>query len=338
MTALILSPLMAQATAVARHLRGGGRSRIVAGLIDEGAVEGHAALRAYDRVIRIRGPQDIARFHPVIPTGSECTAWLVRHGIPIHVGDVEFAPGNIRCNNKSDTLSIAASLGVPVPETWHAISDIPADAGPIFYKPVIEGTGGPRDVAANAQVLPAVARSGYLYQEFISSPGVFAVAFIARHGRIVESYQHEELASYPTSGGSAVAVRGCDRPRLTELTGRLLGAFDYHGWGLAEFKFCPRRNDFVLMEINAKLWASMEYGLRSNARFAGLLFGCRAAGATPPGLFWPNRAMRNGLTGLRQWWRWGRGLPTAREPLDWRAPLHGIIPDRLRRHIRARAP
>lgn len=326
---------MAQATAIARHLRAGGRRQIVAGLIGEGAVETHPALRAYDRVVRIGTPADLARFNPVIPTGSDCTNWLIAHGVPIRVGDVEFDPRNVRCYDKAFLLDMAAGLDVPVPRTWRSLGDIPPGTGRIFYKPEMEGTGGPRDWAADVAGIPALARTGYLYQEYIASPGVHAVGFIARRGRIVEAYQHNEVASQPVPGGSAVAVRACDQPRLLDLTSRLVAGLDYHGWGLAEFKFCERRNDFVLMEINAKFWASIEFGLRTNNRLAGLLFGCRADGPPPAAMFWPNRAMRNGPAGLGQWLRWGRGTPRAREPLEMRAWLRGLVPvaaqDLLRR-------
>ena len=45
------------------------------------------------------------------------------------------------------------------------------------------------------------------------------------------------------------------------------------GWGLAEFKYCPKRRDFVFMEINAKLWASIEFAFMNNSNFLKYLFG-----------------------------------------------------------------
>ena len=47
----------------------------------------------------------------------------------------------------------------------------------------------------------------------------------------------------------------------------------YSGWGLIEFKYCPKRKDYVFMEVNAKFWASIEFTLINNPAFFFKLFG-----------------------------------------------------------------
>ena len=56
----------------------------------------------------------------------------------------------------------------------------------------------------------------------------------------------------------------------------LINEINYSGWGLAEFKYCPKRDDFVLMEINAKFWVSCDFTFRNNPEFLKLLFGIDA--------------------------------------------------------------
>jgi hypothetical protein len=73
---------------------------------------------------------------------------------------------------------------------------------------------------------------------------------------------HHEILSTPVHGGSAVAVEAYESTRVQELARRLIADF---GWGLVEFKPCVRRGDFVLMEVNAKFWASIEFTLRGGS-------------------------------------------------------------------------
>jgi hypothetical protein len=47
---------------------------------------------------------------------------------------------------------------------------------------------------------------------------------------------------------------------------------NYNGWGLAEFKYCKNRKDYVFMELNAKFWASLEFFLLNKPEFAKQLF------------------------------------------------------------------
>src|SRR5690606_3951178 len=116
--------------------------------------------------------------------------------------------------------------------------------------------------------LPAFVRSGeYLFQESIMGEGTNGFAFLAQKGEVLVSAQHHELLSMPRDGGSAVLIRRIAEPRVDELSRRLLAHLRYDGWGLVEYKYCPRRRDYVLMEINAKFWASLDFSMRMEPGF-----------------------------------------------------------------------
>jgi len=61
--------------------------------------------------------------------------------------------------------------------------------------------------------------------------------------------------------------------RLLKYTSDLVEALDYDGWGLADFLYDKKRNDYVFMELNAKFWASFEFALFNNSDFGKMLFG-----------------------------------------------------------------
>jgi predicted ATP-grasp superfamily ATP-dependent carboligase len=262
-----------------------------------------------------------------IMTGSEAPKHLLRHHDRVRLGEIDFERRNLWVFDKIATLRRAAELGVPVPLTWTSYDEIANRAEPIFFKPAREGTGGPRKRARSPKAIPRFARSAdYLFQEVIEGPSVIGFGFPADRGKIVASSLHHELLSAPIHGGSAVAVEPYESPRVEGLAQHLIADFQYSGWGLIEFKPCARRDDFVLMEVNAKFWASIEFTLRTRPLFAHLLFGARTEAEPIRRMIWPGRVLRTGL--LRLPVAAATALPAARtrEPLSWRDFARCIVP------------
>lgn len=286
---LILSPELSQSRALAIWLkRNGGQFRVIGGIIAENFRK--SKIYPFDGFKKIRRVIDLSEFEIVVPCGSFCTAWLIDKFGDFKIGSVDFNSSNLLVYNKEWLLKKACQIDIPVPDTYINIEEIPENSGPIFYKPRIEGIGGPRRVASSKEKLPRfVKENQFLYQEYISGREVYGFGFIAKKGKILASCQHLEVASMPADGGSAVAIIALSDQRLETLSIKLLEEINYTGWGLVEFKYCPRRKDFVLMEINAKWWASIEYALRCEPLFGWLLFGVEGIRENLPGLIWPDR-------------------------------------------------
>lgn len=313
----ILSPHQLQARAIARWLRRNGFDGTLIGVPDPGRAS--VDTRLYDRGCALAEVPDDA---DVVPTGFSSTeSHVLAHRAEggIRVGSVRFSVESLRVAEKPWMLAEAERLGVPVPKTWARFEEVPTDGGPLFFKPADERSGLPRRRVAHRDAIPSEFRvDGMLYQELITGAGVHAVGFIAEQGRILASCQHHELASQPVDGGSAIAVRAVTDARLGELAAKLVAGIGYSGWGLAEFKRCPRRDDFVLMEINPKFWASVEFALRSEPAFGRLLFGIEAVAEKLPGLVFPARFLRairgNAIAGTRALaalpWSWEREWPS----------------------------
>ena len=225
-------------------------------------------------------------------------------------------------------MQFAHQLDIPIPRTWTSVEKIADYAGRIFCKPAVEGTNGRRMVARSRHDLPDPARrGGHLFQEVIEGPSVISFGFLADRGKIVAAKVHHEILSHPFAGGSAVAMEAYQSPRVEELAKRLIADFQYSGWGLVEFKPCSKRGDFVLMELNAKFWASLEFTLRTCSLFPYLLFGIQAKAEPIRRMIWPGRMLRNGL--LRMPLQLRRLLPAvpSHEPLTWRDCARLVLPD-----------
>jgi hypothetical protein len=322
---VILSPGLSQSFAIADVLRGH-----IPGLCLLGyplAGERDRPRRPFDRYVGADEGEPAVANGTAIMTGAEASEHVLKGHDRVRMGEIEFERRNLWFYDKAAALRRAEELGVPVPLTWTSYDDIAGRPQPIFFKPAREGTGGLRKRAPSPKAIPSFARSGhYLFQEVIEGPSVIGFGFLADRGKVVASSLHHEILSTPVHGGSAVAVEAYESTRVEQLAQRLIVDFQYSGWGLVEFKPCVRRGDFVLMEVNAKFWASIEFTLRTRPLFPHLLFGVRTEAEPIRRMLWPSRALRNGLHRLPA--AAARALPAARtrEPLSWRDFARSVFP------------
>lgn len=213
----------------------------------------------------------------VIPTGAQSTHAFIKHQGGGYVGSVHFSEASLACYDKKWMLNRVKALGVPIPDTFDATGEI--DRFPVFYKAtfedgVIEGRRKIIGVVHNGAALSQVAsHEGLMYQEVIEGPCTYGVGFLATCGRMDACFVHEERLSLPLSGGSGVVLEEIENERILALTKRILESLNYSGWGLAEYKFCKKRDDYVFMELNGKFWASLRFALLNDARFMEKLFG-----------------------------------------------------------------
>lgn len=284
----IYSPGLSQAVSAAQFLRRSIPGVHLTGVVLPGEHLG-AAGRVYDIVV-----EDAAREQTpdaiTVPMGAGSTKHVISRG-DVTLGGVTLTTDSLRFSDKGWALALAEAAGVPVPLTWKRPADIAA--WPVFYKSAEESEERRRGLAETEERLPAMPE-GLIFQEVIEGAGTYGVGFIARDGEVLASHTHFERESFPRLGGSAVLIDSIDSVRLAALTEALVKASSYSGWGLAEFKYCPRREDYVFMEINAKFWASWELALLNQPAFARSLFGIEIEPAGIRRMIFLELAMRRG--------------------------------------------
>jgi len=273
-TVLILDPVLDQAIAVAKYLRKHGKDlRVFACFEDK--IRSFSGMQWFDEctIHSYDDPSIVARYDYVVPTGAHSTHKLLSSVESLRVGNVEFTRSNLILYDKLKTLDIAERLGIPTPATFRNIDEI--ESLPVFYKEPFETGGGIRGIVRTSKKLDSLTvHENLIYQEYINTPTTYGVGFLANKGDIVASFLHKEILSMPKAGGSGVVLeRIASNRKLSEYTQRIIEDLGYSGWGLAEFKYCNRRDDFVLMEVNTKFWASLEFALLNNNTFLWELFG-----------------------------------------------------------------
>lgn len=257
-------PWSCQGYGLARLLQSEDRRADVVAVVDGKHVPGYHN-RWYSDVVKS------ADGAPIVPLAAASTRAQLEVG-PIRLGRAVMEQLMLRAYEKHSFLRRAADAGVPVPRKY-GLDEIGEGDFPLFFKEGEELGGGRRGIARSRNDLPVNGLDQLLIQEYVESQGTYGVAFLAKGGSILHTVTHWESASFPSTGGSAVAIELFHSQRLQELTAILADVFEFSGWGLAEFKYDAAREDFVLMEVNAKFWASLEFSFRNAPEFFADLFG-----------------------------------------------------------------
>ncbi|MDY0222708.1 MAG: hypothetical protein RBR67_16385 [Desulfobacterium sp.] len=175
--------------------------------------------------------------------------------------------------DKSRLLTLAQTIGVPIPDTFYAQDAAPADVPPVFpvltrgrfgldfYKATGRKAFLAHDKAELHQQLALIARTfpvqKTLTQYLIPDDGTnktisFAAFCVA--GEIKAYWMGEKLREHPVRFGTATFAKSMyAEPCLTQ-SKKLLKALDYTGVCEVEYLKDPRDGQYKLIEINARTW------------------------------------------------------------------------------------
>jgi protein-tyrosine-phosphatase/predicted ATP-grasp superfamily ATP-dependent carboligase len=249
--------------------------------------------------------------------------------------------------DKRQTLKLAARLGIPVPESrliTAAEGAEPAKEFPLVLKPVRStiSVGGDVVILSAAIVRDEGGRQAALRerlpygpvqeQRWVGGHGV-GVELLFERGRLVWHFAHERIHEVPLTGGGSSYRRAVRPPAdLLEAARVLLGALDWHGVAMVEFRVEPD-GGFYLMEVNPRLWGSLALPIDAGVNFPLGLWRIAAGLPHPPqpayrkGYF--TRHLPKDLDWLRANWRADHGdpllltRPRARSLLELARPLSG---------------
>jgi predicted ATP-grasp superfamily ATP-dependent carboligase len=212
----------------------------------------------------------------VLPADYPTSVLLSEYGYGIRSARVAAVPhpGLMRVmHNKWELSLILRRLGLPQPHT-----ELAADASslaatslefPIVTKPVDRWGGlGFQVHHSRDQLEQRIVEGGLasdyplLVQEYIAGQDV-GFAFLARDGQLVAHACFEQ----PVRGSR----RYFDAPRLRQYVATLLRETGYHGVGQIDTRYDPATDDYKLLEVNPRFWASIVYAAHAGMNFPDLL-------------------------------------------------------------------
>lgn len=305
----------------------------------------------------------------LVPTTEPAIGTLHQHGIAARAR-VATPPRDayeLACD-KWTLLARAAEAGFAVPQTVlveepESLRETPAGMSlPLVVKArrsrfLVEGRWRRGTVQrvdevralAGAAADPGL-RGGAIVQPFVAGRGE-GLFFAADRGRVVAAFAHRRLREKPPTGGVGVLLESATpEPGLLASAERLVAALGWHGVGMLEFRRAPDGHAW-LMELNPRLWGSLQLAVEAGADFPGLVLALHAGAAMPAFapragvrtrwllsdfdqllITWRRRAVREQigttrraalaafLAGFRtrdEIWRWDDPRPFARELAGW---------------------
>ena len=189
-------------------------------------------------------------------------------------------------SDKAEVLSLAQSIGIPVPAQWiissrdDSVPEIPLEYYPVVVKPsrsVIEGPSARTKLSvlyANspehlACALSELVASAYpvLVQARVEGPGM-GVFLLRWQGNTIARFAHRRIREKPPSGGVSVCSESIVAPkRLMEQSMQLMAALDWSGVAMVEFKHDTRSGTTYLMEVNPRFWGSLQLAVDAGVDF-----------------------------------------------------------------------
>jgi predicted ATP-grasp superfamily ATP-dependent carboligase len=186
--------------------------------------------------------------------------------------------------SKVQTGAVATSAGVLVPQTF-VIRNLDEIAMlktkfPVVIKSQNEIGGRMVAYAHNTEQLDSKFRelvrshalkpSEYpIIQEFIEGEGVGFFAYY-KNGEMQAQFMHERIREFPVSGGRSVCARSFSDAKLAKSGKAVLDALKWNGCAMVEFKRTSA-SDYYLLEVNPKLWGSLELAICSGVNFPMLM-------------------------------------------------------------------
>jgi predicted ATP-grasp superfamily ATP-dependent carboligase len=212
-------------------------------------------------------------------------------------------------DNKYKLARRASDLGIRFPKTFSfhgEVSDFP-----VIMKPSISSAAKGVRLVRNKRELDCLrSRIGeergqhYLLQRYIRGTGVGFSVFCS-HGVIRAACGHKRLAEFPVNGGSSTVRSTFFHPDMKVIAEKLIRDADWTGLAMFEFKLADN-NDLWLIEVNPRVWGSINQAIQTGVNFPSLLIGSGDSSDRPRDVevityFSPLHFVSFALYILRQW-------------------------------------
>jgi predicted ATP-grasp superfamily ATP-dependent carboligase len=219
-----------------------------------------------------------------------------------------------RVCDKDAVLDAGRAVGIAIPAQRIAHSAADVREGPLSYPIVLKpsrsvvGEPGKRSKAGVLYAMQPNELEGaleelspdsypVLVQQRIHGPGI-AHSILLWNGEVRAAFAHERVREKPPSGGVSVLRESIALdPLLLARSVALLRHFDWQGVAMVEYKVDAQSGEAYLMEINGRLWGSLQLAIDAGVDFPALLVACAMGEDFEPVLEY--------RIGVRTWWEWG---------------------------------
>jgi len=231
----------------------------------------------------------------ILPFGNASYYALAKHRDVLIANDIrcmvpDFATFRV-AHDKYQTMELCRRIGVRTPElfTEYAENDIHAIASHLRYPVVVKAKSGvgvftglryannkEELIQSYEEISSYHARTGAsdfdspMIQEFI--PGFINDACtVTDQGRVVAVLTQQRHIMFPIYGGVGAVNVTTHNPALGGLAREILEELEWHGPAQIEFKYDPRDHEYKLIEINPKLWGTLDLSIQVGYNFPRMI-------------------------------------------------------------------
>ncbi len=169
-------------------------------------------------------------------------------------------------NNKSNLEEIVKDTPIHSPRVFDVKSDI--IKFPIVIKPKVSTSSENINYVKNEKQYIKFTKKNniekFVMQEMIVGKGV-GYSFFSVDGKVKASYCHERLIEYPISGGSSTYRKKHDNESILIGCKEIIKKYKWSGFIMFEFK--KRGDEYFLIEINPRIWGSINQGLSDGVNY-----------------------------------------------------------------------
>jgi len=153
--------------------------------------------------------------------------------------------------------------GFPVPRSYGPddIESFYNFFSPLIVKPYIgAGSVGIKHIETKEQldILNKMDLSNYLIQDkIISMEKVSGAFFLCKQGKVISTYSHQRLRTFPSNGGVTVYSKSTENNEIISIGSALLKKMNWNGFAMIEFLFDQKTKEWKIIELNPRLWGSI---------------------------------------------------------------------------------
>lgn len=182
-------------------------------------------------------------------------------------------------SNKDRTMSFANDLGIPIPETTVLYSESDLNAikkYPIVIKSsddsmgFVEYCNDKKELYEKYMRLNSISKTNIISQEYIIG---FGCGFygVYKNGELIAHFLHKRIKEFPITGGPSAVAESYFDEKLYKYGKILCDALNWNGPIMVEFKYDVKNDDYKLIEINPKLWGSLDLTIEAGVNIPKIL-------------------------------------------------------------------
>jgi predicted ATP-grasp superfamily ATP-dependent carboligase len=197
--------------------------------------------------------------------------------------------------DKFKLLCHAKKMGISCPDTLmvnsleDAHQSVQKLSFPIVFKPIISAGGHGIRYLFNKNTFDTHYKrmrekyDTFIMQDYIPGDDYYGVSVIFNtKNQMRSAFVHKKLRQLPTTGGVSTCAVSVKFPKLVAIAEALLTSIGWHGVANVEFKVDRRNNIPKLMEVNPRLWGSLQLTVASGINIPYMLYQLAMDGDVSP--------------------------------------------------------